>query len=1532
MYKFRDRQQYYTKKPPFPRPRGYRYNLPDAMIARILPSAGGSSSVQVLSGLYTGDGQATQVITGIGFTPDMVFVKSAGATSNESYFRTSNMPATESFPFIGGAKITNGILSIDADGFTVGPNSATNNSGKEYRYFALKDSGGLGTNIAFGSYNGVGGTPTIPVGFQPVWGFVKRDQATSSIAYHRSSVMPATESMDFAGSAPITNGITDLTSTGFTLGANVNVNQSGGLYYYVMFKGGAGIEVSSYEGTGVAQTITTAFPPDLVIVKPGISTNHCVWRSSAGFTGADSSKFTQQPDVTNSITALGSTGFTIGTDDDVNTNGVTYYSIAFRGGLVASTNTVYSPGSIQIASYTNKPVVVSAAPSANVTLPGQLMYPLAMESSRQLYAPANQEVYIHSTIYDSADESIMGHDFEIFDGAMLAPCDFRKNSAYITENGLSKAFGYNKANSFALFHMENQFGDILTERILRWNYNDTEMQYADEMSLPSYSGYYTGNGVLATTPFSTTLPSLAVPLLNKLLYVPTSASRDKLHPNAWIMVKSTSAQPMIFQSEVNSNADLFDSATSRFFLSGSGGVRLGESFEPLNPSSTNNNYGSLRIWNSNTTVRPYVNNSGQQYSYLTMWGRTWEYTGIGTSNSASDFEPMSDPIDFVIIKGFTGVANSLNDTIDQSPVSACFWTAAHPTGESSLLGPYANITDGMLGVGGLTADNEQMTVNGVHAVRLGTNAAVNTSGRTYRAFASPERRFKDIYYTYGSYVGNGTSQTISLPFASSSIADKLAISWVLVKGNNTSPCNWKWHGHAGADSVTTEAVANISNGITSMSMSSFTVGNDASVNASDVTYYWAAMTRDITPPGEFSASFSQALGYNYTDQCLYWWQENGIEATSLSLPRTHYGTLVRYNHVLNKMEAVARSSYTTRFAHSADDTEPFGSARLVFHPVTNRLYWKGDDGVEVLTWAFDDPAIRRSFKRELYSNSAGHSFDVDNDVPTTSSSAIIAFGNSVYLAVCTMGEIGSGDDGDWSVFRNDTGNADGWELDFEILNDQYWHDPGAYNPVFGTLWPDGATEPTELFLYLNTGFTTPPGSSNANDLLGSIGNGGITFRKPGVDADWVFDSHIQEDGKSGNTSLAYPSNQFGGSEAQSGSGATKTFNVPNPPDLLIVRSRTTGDPAYWRTSSMPGDTMATFNGSGEVSGLITQSTSDAGNSTITITGHTHINGSGKTYDWIEAPNIIRGAQGIASGSYGGNGISGTEIEVPFVPRMVWVKDKSSSPGWWRTEDMPDTYSSPFTTGPLVTNKILRLSVTAPYKRGFTIGDDTEVNDPTKVYWWVAFADNVCVTRTWIGNQTDRVIACDRHTTQGESFNLLKMDGNASNPCMHRFGQGTGTTLTTDLNGVNQSPWQAPQAETGSNAFFLSAGTIRNMGGNVYYWAGLNLNRSVLWDATLYGDCLFSIHGRMCLIVQGILNPHGESGNSCAGTYVISRSPEGKWGISSELGFMGNSRFKNPPTSDGAGIGAYTLVPNMTITYYGPFGGGVVGLFRDQNKQ
>lgn len=79
--------------------------------------------IRMVTGTYTGNGAATQAITGVGFQPKLVMIYQQVAVTEDVYIKTDQDGTRTKFYDGGGADWEwrdDMIISLDADGFTVG--------------------------------------------------------------------------------------------------------------------------------------------------------------------------------------------------------------------------------------------------------------------------------------------------------------------------------------------------------------------------------------------------------------------------------------------------------------------------------------------------------------------------------------------------------------------------------------------------------------------------------------------------------------------------------------------------------------------------------------------------------------------------------------------------------------------------------------------------------------------------------------------------------------------------------------------------------------------------------------------------------------------------------------------------------------------------------------------------------------------------------------------------------------------------------------------------------------------------------------------------------------------------------------------------------------------------------------------------------------------------------------------------------------------------------------------------------------------
>ena len=91
---------------------------------------------RVKLGTFAGDGANNKAITGVGFAPTGVFIIPLTG-NNPSFFKGINFATGDSHKFSDNTTATDGIDTLDSDGFTV--DAAANVNGVTYQYIAFRD-------------------------------------------------------------------------------------------------------------------------------------------------------------------------------------------------------------------------------------------------------------------------------------------------------------------------------------------------------------------------------------------------------------------------------------------------------------------------------------------------------------------------------------------------------------------------------------------------------------------------------------------------------------------------------------------------------------------------------------------------------------------------------------------------------------------------------------------------------------------------------------------------------------------------------------------------------------------------------------------------------------------------------------------------------------------------------------------------------------------------------------------------------------------------------------------------------------------------------------------------------------------------------------------------------------------------------------------------------------------------------------------------------------------------------------------------
>jgi len=257
--------------------------------------------------LYTGNGANGHAITGVGFSPDLVWLKSRSNTEGHWWgdsvrgvnlrLRSSN-DGTEFDTGPGGNNYP-GVSAFDSDGFTVGRSDAANANNQSMVAWnwrgsdsnAVSNTDGsitstISANTTAGfsvvSYTGTGSISTIGhgLGKVPAMMIVKRRSGTDDwTVYHKARGEELMLRLNTTGAEHGQGTIwndTAPTSSVFTVSTDSKVNSSGQTYIAYIFADIEGYsKMGSYTGNGNADGpfVYTGFRPSWVMVK---ATNHTI--------------------------------------------------------------------------------------------------------------------------------------------------------------------------------------------------------------------------------------------------------------------------------------------------------------------------------------------------------------------------------------------------------------------------------------------------------------------------------------------------------------------------------------------------------------------------------------------------------------------------------------------------------------------------------------------------------------------------------------------------------------------------------------------------------------------------------------------------------------------------------------------------------------------------------------------------------------------------------------------------------------------------------------------------------------------------------------------------------------------------------------------------------------------------------------------------------------------------------------------------------------------------------------------------------
>lgn len=327
---------------------------------------------------YTGNG-STQSITGVGFQPDLVWIKSKSNTYEHKWTNSVRGATKEMHCNDTSAEGTdaNGVTSFDSDGFSLGSTAGFNGSSATFISYNFKANGSSTSSNTDGSitsnvsantssgfsiitYTGTGSAATIGhgLGSAPKMIIVKPIATTGvwltwikGMSIEGQIQLQATDAI-YTQSGIYWNS-TEPTSSVFSVGTSGSVNSSGVSYIAYVFAESKGFsKFGTYTGNGSSSEgphIYTGFRPKFFFTKTTSSVNDWyMWDDTRDVNpnpGGNRYLFTNSTIANSSATTKKfdyySNGFKFFTaDGSQNENGVSYVYAAFADNPLVGTNNI----------------------------------------------------------------------------------------------------------------------------------------------------------------------------------------------------------------------------------------------------------------------------------------------------------------------------------------------------------------------------------------------------------------------------------------------------------------------------------------------------------------------------------------------------------------------------------------------------------------------------------------------------------------------------------------------------------------------------------------------------------------------------------------------------------------------------------------------------------------------------------------------------------------------------------------------------------------------------------------------------------------------------------------------------------------------------------------------------------------------------------------------------------------------------------------------------------------------------------------
>lgn len=850
-------------------------------------SAGGDFYMD--TGSYTGNGTNLN-ITGLKFSPDLVIIKAN--TAQISAFRTKLMVGDTTYSFGASATLTNAILDLNNDGFSLGNNATVNSSGVTYQWQAFGNAFNPHSNtgseyFAIGYYigNQVDNRDVRRIPFQPDLVVTKSNQAYTGA--FRTSAMSGDLTNFFTATAETSDYIQALYGDGFQLGTSSGTsirasNYAGYLYHWFAFRQNDYFKIGSYTGNGADNRNINnwGINPNLVWIKRTTAVNG-VFRSDS-LTGDTSQYFLATANAADKIQSLITGGVQVGTGGEVNTSSGIYRYVAWT----KPPNPIGVPGTPGTPSFSN-------------TESGKLTLNWTSASGASYYK------------IERAIE--LGGVIQRF-----KEVDKTTNTTYTDSDGIGGNFTY----WYRVVGINaNGQGDFSASASVTTPAQNARIQ----------TGYYIGNqGKITVSNLGFTPEFLII----------------KSSTNSTAAVFETTISSSLINADVHSFAATADNQISNLNLanvhytyiaiagqdcSSSGSMCLGYyTGDNTNPRNINTGftpsfvmvkrstgveahfktatnpdnetlYFAATVRNtSGNMIRSFPTNSFQVGSTNNVLNGTYYY--IAFKNTSNFFQEGTYTANNTDNRSITGVGFAPDFVVVKNATNT---TAANTNPSFNVLESYGDYSSYFSATANATNNIQALESDGF---QVGNSIFVNGSaGDTmyYLAFKGnqPPTTSGNFSMATGSYTGSGVKQSITglgfspdLVIIKDNAANQSVFRTSLMGSNSTG----FWSG----------ATANGEGAILSLDSDGFTIGTHVSVNANTNTYHWQAFGNALSPHNN-SGSSDFAIGAYYG---------NGIDNRNID------GLAYSFNFILVKSFTNAGAATWRTSEMSGDLSTVFGSA------------------------------------------------------------------------------------------------------------------------------------------------------------------------------------------------------------------------------------------------------------------------------------------------------------------------------------------------------------------------------------------------------------------------------------------------------------------------------------------------------------------------------------------------------------------------------------------------------------------------------